>query len=92
MDVLEFDAASNTQVDKIREMVFENINIAPSRDRYKVFIIDEVHMLSTSSFNALLKTLEEPPEASPDRGPAFSGEVPRHAKTRRDVVEVLLHE
>lgn len=61
MDVLEFDAASNTQVDKIREMVLENINIAPSRDRYKVFIIDEVHMLSTSSFNALLKTLEEPP-------------------------------
>lgn len=61
MDVLEFDAASNTQVDKIREMVLENINIAPARDRYKVFIIDEVHMLSTSSFNALLKTLEEPP-------------------------------
>jgi len=62
MDVLEFDAASNTQVDKIREIILQNINIAPARDRYKVFIIDEVHMLSPSSFNALLKTVEEPPE------------------------------
>jgi DNA polymerase-3 subunit gamma/tau len=62
MDVLEFDAASNTQVDKIREIILQNINIAPARDRYKVFIIDEVHMLSPSSFNALLKTVEEPPD------------------------------
>lgn len=61
MDVLEFDAASHTQVEKIREIILENINIAPARDRYKIFIIDEVHMLSTSSFNALLKTVEEPP-------------------------------
>ncbi len=61
MDVFEFDAASNTQVDKIREIILEGINIAPARDRYKMFIIDEVHMLSTSSFNALLKTVEEPP-------------------------------
>ena len=61
IDVLEFDAASNTQVDKIREIILENINITPARDRYRVFIIDEVHMLSTSSFNALLKTIEEPP-------------------------------
>lgn len=61
IDVLEFDAASNTQVHKIREIIIENINIAPARDRYKVFIIDEVHMLSGSSFNALLKTVEEPP-------------------------------
>lgn len=61
IDVLEFDAASNTQVDKIREIILENINIAPARDRFKIFIIDEVHMLSTSSFNALLKTVEEPP-------------------------------
>ncbi|HEX8266304.1 MAG TPA: DNA polymerase III subunit gamma/tau [Pyrinomonadaceae bacterium] len=61
MDVIEFDAASNTQVDKIRDLILENIDIAPARDRYKIFIIDEVHMLSTSSFNALLKTLEEPP-------------------------------
>src|SRR5687768_646384 len=59
--VLEIDAASNTQVDKTREVIIKNIGIAPARDRYKVFIIDEVHMLSTSSFNALLKTLEEPP-------------------------------
>ncbi|MDQ4123048.1 MAG: DNA polymerase III subunit gamma/tau [Acidobacteriota bacterium] len=61
IDVIEFDAASNTQVDKIRDLILENIDIAPARDRYKIFIIDEVHMLSTSSFNALLKTLEEPP-------------------------------
>ncbi|MFA6092278.1 MAG: DNA polymerase III subunit gamma/tau [Elusimicrobiota bacterium] len=61
IDVLELDAASNTQVDKIREMIIETVALAPTRDRYKVFIIDEVHMLSTGSFNALLKTLEEPP-------------------------------
>ena len=61
IDVLEFDAASNTQVEKIRDIILENINITPARDRYRVFIIDEVHMLSTSSFNALLKTVEEPP-------------------------------
>lgn len=61
IDVLEFDAASHTGVDDIREIILESINIAPARDRYKIFIIDEVHMLSNSSFNALLKTLEEPP-------------------------------
>jgi DNA polymerase III subunit gamma/tau len=61
IDVLEFDAASHTGVDDIREIIIESININPARDRYKVFIIDEVHMLSNSSFNALLKTLEEPP-------------------------------
>lgn len=61
IDVLEFDAASNTGVDAIREIILESININPARDRYKIFIIDEVHMLSNSSFNALLKTLEEPP-------------------------------
>ena len=61
IDVLEFDAASNTQVDKIREIILESINIGPARDRYKIFVIDEVHMLSASSFNALLKTIEEPP-------------------------------
>jgi DNA polymerase-3 subunit gamma/tau len=60
MDVLEIDAASNTGVDNIRELR-ESARYAPSRDRYKVFIIDEVHMLSTSAFNALLKILEEPP-------------------------------
>ena len=61
LDVLEFDAASNTQVDKIREIIIENVKYAPTRGRYKLYIVDEVHMLSTSSFNALLKTLEEPP-------------------------------
>ena len=61
IDVLEFDAASHTGVDDIRDIILESININPARDRYKVFIIDEVHMLSNSSFNALLKTLEEPP-------------------------------
>lgn len=61
LDVLEFDAASNTQVDRIREIIIESIDFAPAHARFKVFVIDEVHMLSQSSFNALLKTLEEPP-------------------------------
>ena len=61
IDVLEIDAASNTGVDSIRELR-ENARYAPSRDRFKIFIVDEVHMLSTSAFNALLKILEEPPE------------------------------
>ena len=60
IDVLEIDAASNTGVDSVRELR-ENARYVPSRDRYKVFIIDEVHMLSASAFNALLKILEEPP-------------------------------
>ena len=59
--MLEFDAASNTQVDKVREIIIDNVKYAPSRGRYKVYLVDEVHMLSTGSFNALLKTLEEPP-------------------------------
>lgn len=62
IDVFEFDAASHTGVDDIREIILESVNIGAARDRYKVFIIDEVHMLSKSSFNALLKTLEEPPQ------------------------------
>lgn len=61
MDVLEIDAASNTGVDNVREVIINSISIAPARDRHKIFIIDEVHMLSTQAFNALLKTLEEPP-------------------------------
>ncbi|MBI3550139.1 MAG: DNA polymerase III subunit gamma/tau [Elusimicrobia bacterium] len=61
IDVLELDAATHTQVDRIREMIIETVSLAPARDRFKIFIIDEVHMLSTASFNALLKTLEEPP-------------------------------
>jgi DNA polymerase-3 subunit gamma/tau len=61
LNVLEFDAASNTQVDKIRELIIDNVKYAPTRGNYKLYIVDEVHMLSNSSFNALLKTLEEPP-------------------------------
>lgn len=61
LDVLEFDAASNTQVDKIREIIIDNVKFAPTKGTYKLYLVDEVHMLSTSSFNALLKTLEEPP-------------------------------
>ena len=61
MDVLELDAASNTQVEKVREAIIDTVALASSRDRFKVFILDEVHMLSASSFNALLKTIEEPP-------------------------------
>ncbi len=61
VDLLEIDAASNTGVDDVRELI-ENAQYAPSRGRYKVYLIDEVHMLSRSAFNALLKTLEEPPE------------------------------
>jgi DNA polymerase-3 subunit gamma/tau len=60
VDVFEIDGASNTGVDDIRELR-ENIRYLPSRSRYKIFIIDEVHMLSINAFNALLKTLEEPP-------------------------------
>jgi DNA polymerase-3 subunit gamma/tau len=61
LDVLEIDGASNTGVDDVRELR-ENIRYLPNRSRYKIFIIDEVHMLSTNAFNALLKTLEEPPD------------------------------
>ncbi len=60
LDVLEIDAASHTQVDKTRELL-AGTQYAPARDRFKIIILDEVHMLSDSSFNALLKTLEEPP-------------------------------
>jgi len=59
-DLLEVDAASRTKVDQTRELL-ENVPFAPIRGRYKVYLIDEVHMFSDSSFNALLKTLEEPP-------------------------------
>ena len=61
VDLLEIDAASRTKVDDTRE-ILDNVQYAPTRGRYKVYLIDEVHMLSKSSFNALLKTLEEPPE------------------------------
>ena len=61
VDLIEVDAASRTKVDDTRELL-ENVQYKPTRGRYKVYLIDEVHMLSNSSFNALLKTLEEPPE------------------------------
>ena len=61
LDVIEIDAASNTGVDNVRENIIGNSRFTPTSRKYKVFIIDEVHMLSLSAFNALLKTLEEPP-------------------------------
>ncbi|MDC1142731.1 DNA polymerase III subunit gamma/tau, partial [Planctomycetota bacterium] len=61
LDVVEMDAASNSRVDDIRERL-ESVETRPARGKYRIFIIDEVHMLSTSAFNALLKTIEEPPE------------------------------
>jgi DNA polymerase-3 subunit gamma/tau len=61
IDVLEIDAATHTGVDNVREVIIAGLSIMPVRNRYKVFIIDEVHQLSTPSFNALLKSIEEPP-------------------------------
>ncbi|HLC70077.1 MAG TPA: DNA polymerase III subunit gamma/tau, partial [Patescibacteria group bacterium] len=61
IDVIEIDAASHTGVDNVRENIIDNAQFKPTRSPFKVFIIDEVHMLSTSAFNALLKTIEEPP-------------------------------
>ena len=61
VDVLEIDGASNRGIDEIRQLR-QNVAVRPSRDRYKIYIIDEVHMLTKEAFNALLKTLEEPPE------------------------------
>lgn len=60
VDVIEIDGASNTGVDDVRE-IRENVKFSPFRGHYRIYIIDEVHMLSNSAFNALLKTLEEPP-------------------------------
>jgi DNA polymerase-3 subunit gamma/tau len=61
IDVLEIDAATHTGVDNVREVIIAGLGIMPVRDRYKIFVIDEVHQLSTGSFNALLKSIEEPP-------------------------------
>src|SRR5687768_14193305 len=61
IDVIEIDGASNRGIDEIRQLR-QNVAVRPSRARYKIYIIDEVHMLSRDAFNALLKTLEEPPE------------------------------
>jgi len=61
VDLIEVDAASNTQVDNMRDLL-DNAQYAPTQGQFKIYIIDEVHMLSKSAFNAMLKTLEEPPE------------------------------
>ena len=61
LDVLEIDAATHTGIDNVREVIIDGLQVRPARDRYKIFIIDEVHQLSNSSFNALLKSMEEPP-------------------------------
>jgi DNA polymerase-3 subunit gamma/tau len=61
IDVLEIDAATHTGIDNIREVIISGLSIRPARNRYKIFIIDEVHQLSAPSFNALLKSIEEPP-------------------------------
>ena len=61
VDVLEIDGASNRGIDEIRQLR-QNVGVRPSRARFKIYIIDEVHMLTKEAFNALLKTLEEPPE------------------------------
>ena len=61
LEMMEFDAASNTQVDKIRDIIIDHVKYAPASGKFKLYLVDEVHMLSPSSFNALLKTLEEPP-------------------------------
>src|SRR5687767_13605338 len=61
MDVLEIDAATHTQVDKVRDIIIAGLGMAPVRDRYKIFIIDEAHRFSKQAFDALLKSIEEPP-------------------------------
>src|SRR5260221_8242781 len=61
IDVLEIDAATHTGVENVRDVIISGLGIMPVRDKYKIFIIDEVHQLSSSSFNALLKSIEEPP-------------------------------
>src|SRR5687767_7534206 len=61
MDVIEIDAATNTQVDKVRDVIISGLGVRPARNRFKIFIIDEVHRLSAQSFDALLKSIEEPP-------------------------------
>ena len=78
LDVLEMDGASNRKIEHARELI-ETVRYAPQRDRYRIAIIDEVHMLTNEAFNALLKTLEEPPAAHPfhpglDRAPQDPGD------------------
>src|SRR4029077_12934966 len=61
IDVMEIDAATHTGIDNVREVIISGLGTMPVRDRYKIFIIDEVHQLSNASFNSLLKSIEEPP-------------------------------
>ena len=77
LDLIEIDAASNTSVEDVRDLR-DKINFTPNQGHYKVYIIDEVHMLSTAAFNALLKTLEEPPPT-----PFLSWLPPRSTRSRR---------
>src|SRR5699024_10544522 len=89
-DVIEIDAASNTSVDDIRD-IRDKVKYAPSSVPYKVYIIDEVHMISVNAFNALLKTLEEPPEHV-----VFILEQPNHIKYHsplfQDVSDLILNQ
>src|SRR5258708_6974710 len=89
MDVLEIDAATNTQIDKVRDVIITGLGIAPVRDRYKVFIIDEVHRLSPQSFDALLKSIEEPPpHVIFMMATTEIGKVPPTIQSRSQVVEL----
>ncbi len=88
MDVLEIDAATHTGIDNVRSVIVEGLSIPPVRDRYKLFIIDEVHQLSTSSFNALLKSIEEPPpHAAFVMATTEVGKIPETILSRSQVFE-----
>ncbi|MGE5359096.1 MAG: DNA polymerase III subunit gamma/tau [Bacteroidales bacterium] len=88
MDVLEIDAATHTGIDNVRAVIVEGLSIPPVRDRYKLFIIDEVHQLSTSSFNALLKSIEEPPpHAAFVMATTELGKIPETILSRAQVFE-----
>ncbi len=88
MDVLEIDAATHTGIDNIRAVIVEGLSIPPARDRYKLFIIDEVHQLSTPSFNALLKSIEEPPpHAAFIMATTEIGKIPETILSRAQVFE-----
>ena len=88
MDVLEIDAATHTGIDNVREVIISGLAIMPARDRYKIFIIDEVHQLSASSFNALLKSIEEPPPHGLHHGDHRARQDSRHHRVARAGVRV----
>src|SRR5512142_3590383 len=88
MDVLEIDAATHTGVDNVRSVIVEGLSIPPVRDRYKLFIIDEVHQLSNQAFNALLKSIEEPPpHAALVMATTEVGRIPETILSRSQVFE-----